>query len=182
MVTQQLNLDSLRDIFKKNEKQALKDYFTFLSFQSISSEPSHKGQVDACAAWLTAYLQKIGFKTELWPTQGHPVIYAENLEAGPKKPTLLIYNHYDVQPVDPLNEWVSPPFDPTVREGQVYARGAEDNKGQCFYTILALKTLLERDKQLPINVKLCIEGEEECGSQGLSQILGKKRKSLKPTI
>jgi acetylornithine deacetylase/succinyl-diaminopimelate desuccinylase-like protein len=173
------NLGSLREHFKFEEKQALKDYFTFLGFQSISSEPSYKGHVEACAAWLMQYLQKMGFDTQLWPTSGHPVIFASNLKAGPEKPTLLIYNHYDVQPVDPLNEWLSPPFEPTVKEGQVYARGAQDNKGQCFYTLLALKALLGRDKELPVNIKLCIEGEEECGSQGLSKILSQKKKELK---
>lgn len=157
----------------------LEDFFTFLSFPSISSEPDYKNEMIDCAQWVLNYLQNIGFKTELWETSGHPVIFASNMEAGPNQPTVLIYNHYDVQPVDPLNEWHSQPFKPQIREGQVYARGAQDNKGQCFYTLHALKSLFERNKSFPINIKLCIEGEEECGSVGLSEVLKVKQKELK---
>lgn len=175
----QTNIDELKKIFSQKKEQALKDYYTFLKFQSVSSEPSFKDQVISCADWLASYLKDMGFQVELWPTSGHPVIYATYLKAGSEKPTLLIYNHYDVQPVDPVELWESPPFDPVVREGEVYARGAQDNKGQCFYVIQALKALIEKDHALPINVKLCIEGEEECGSAGLSSILSKKAKELK---
>lgn len=160
-------------------KPDLKDYFTFLKFPSISSEPDYKQDMIDCAHWVIDYLKKIGFKTELWETSGHPVIFASNMQAGPDKPTLLIYNHYDVQPVDPLELWTTPPFEPTIRDGQVYARGAQDNKGQCFYTLHALKSLFEKHKTLPINIKLCIEGEEECGSVGLSEMLKIKQKELK---
>ena len=96
------------------------------------------------------------------------------MKAGPDQPTLLIYNHYDVQPVDPLDKWESPPFEPTIREGSVYARGAQDNKGQCTYVLQALRALIETEGSLPINVKLCIEGEEEVGSAGLSKLLKQK--------
>lgn len=171
-------LDMLSDYYKKHEKQALDEYFTFLRFQSVSSEAKYKPHVESCAQWVVNYLKEIGFTTEVWPTSGHPVIYANYLKAGPDKPTLLIYNHYDVQPVDPLEEWVSPPFEPSIREGEVYARGAQDNKGQCFYTLYALKTLMHLKGQLPINIKLCIEGEEECGSLGLAEILPKKKMEL----
>lgn len=160
-------------------KPDLKDFFTFLKFQSISSEPDFKQEMIHCAHWVIDYLKKIRFQTELWETSGHPVIFASNMEAGPDKPTLLIYNHYDVQPVDPLNEWTTPPFEPTIRDGQIYARGAQDNKGQCFYTLHALKSLLEKHHSFPINIKLCIEGEEECGSLGLSEMLKIKQKELK---
>lgn len=173
------SIEALKKIYKSNETNALQDYFTFLKFQSISSEPHFKPQMQACAAWLSDYLKKTGFEVDLWPTSTHPVLFAKHLKAGPDKPTLLIYNHYDVQPVDPLDAWNSPPFEPTVKNGQVYARGAQDNKGQCFYTILALKTLLELNGNLPINIKLCIEGEEECGSSGLSGILKDKTNELK---
>lgn len=171
--------DSLKAVFEKHRKEIIDDYFTFLRFQSVSTDPAYVPQVKACAEWLKAYLQKIGFDVQLWPTSGHPTLFATHLKAGPNKPTLLIYNHYDVQPVDPLEEWHSPPFEPTVRDGQVFARGAQDNKGQCFYTIQALKALIERDGKLPVNVKLCIEGEEEAGSTGLGQILAQKQKELK---
>lgn len=171
-------LKELRDYYKKHEEEALQDYFTFLRFQSVSSEPQYKQQMEACAQWVVEYLNKIGFTTQIWPTSKYPVIYAFNIDAGPDKPTLLIYNHYDVQPVDPLEEWLSPPFEPTIREGEVYARGAQDNKGQCFYTLFAIKALMDLNGKLPINIKFCIEGEEECGSIGLSEILSKRKKEL----
>lgn len=172
-------LNTLKEFYKKHEKEAIEDYFTFLRFQSVSSEPQYKSHLEACAQWVVEYLKKMGFKTEVWQTSRHPVIFASNMEAGPSKPTLLIYNHYDVQPVDPLEEWESPPFEPTVRQGEVYARGAQDNKGQCFYTLFAMKALMDIDGKLPVNIKFCIEGEEECGSLGLSEILPKKKKELK---
>lgn len=172
-------IDTLRNYYKKNEQKAIQDYFTFLRFESVSSEPVYKPQLLACADWVVNYLKEIGFKTEVWPTSVHPVIFASYEEAGPEKPTILIYNHYDVQPVDPIEEWTSPPFEPTIRDGEVYARGAQDNKGQCFYTLLALKALKDIHGKFPVNIKLCIEGEEECGSLGLSEILSKKKKDLK---
>lgn len=174
-----LELDSWRTLFSENEEDAIRDYFKFLSFQSISADPAYKSQVNACANWLVDYLSEMKFNVQLWPTTGHPTIFASNLNAGSNKPTLLIYNHYDVQPVDPIELWASPPFEPTIRNGEVYARGAQDNKGQCFYTIQALKMMLKRDKQFPINIKLIIEGEEESGSTGLPKILPEKRKELK---
>lgn len=178
MKTQQ-EVESIRSLFKKHEQEAIQDYFKFLSFQSISTEPAYTSQVKECADWLVTYLRDMHFNVELWPTSGHPTIFASYMKAGPDKPTLLIYNHYDVQPVDPLNLWTTPPFEPCIRKGEVYARGAQDNKGQCFYTIQALKLMLKRDKKFPINIKLCIEGEEECGSAGLSGILPQKHKELK---
>lgn len=172
-------IDKLKEIYAEYRDNALKDYFTFLKFKSISSEPDFQEQVLACADWVSAYLNKLGFEVQLWPTSGHPTIFAKNMKAGPNQPTLLIYNHYDVQPVDPLELWESPPFEPTLRNGQVYARGAQDNKGQCFYVLLALKALIEKAEGLPINIKLCIEGEEECGSTGLAQLLKTKGKDLR---
>lgn len=169
-------METLKQLYEKNKQDALKDYFTFLSFESVSTDPKYKPYVEACANWLSDYVRKIGFDVELWPTSGNPVIFASNLKAGPSKPTLLIYNHYDVQPIDPINEWTTPPFQPTIRDGEVYARGAEDNKGQCFYVIQALKALLQKDQKLPINIKLCIEGEEECGSVGLAGILKNEKR------
>jgi acetylornithine deacetylase/succinyl-diaminopimelate desuccinylase-like protein len=172
-------IDELKALFKKGEKEAERDFFKFLEFESISTDPAYKPQIEACADWLAAYLRNIGFTVEIWPTAGHPTIFASNMEAGAGQPTLLLYNHYDVQPVDPIDLWQTPPFKPTKKHGEIFARGAQDNKGQCFYTIQALKLMLERYKRLPINVKLCIEGEEECGSAGLAELLSKKQKELK---
>lgn len=172
------SIDSFKKLFKKHEEQALKDYFKFLSFESISTDPQYGSHVKDCVNWLADYLRKIGMKVELWPTSGYPVLFASDMRAGPDKPTLMLYNHYDVQPVDPIELWSSPPFEPTIRNGEVYARGAQDNKGQCFYTIQALKLMLERDQGFPINIKLCIEGEEESGSAGLASILKGKKSEL----
>lgn len=164
-------MNTLHDHYKKTKDASLKDFFTFLKFQSISTDPQFKEEVRACAHWLTSYIEKIGFNVEQWATTGHPVIFASNCEAGTSKPTLLIYNHYDVQPVDPLELWDSPPFEPTEKKGEIYARGAQDNKGQCFYVLQALKAFYEIHGKFPVNIKLCIEGEEESGSSGLSKIL-----------
>jgi acetylornithine deacetylase/succinyl-diaminopimelate desuccinylase-like protein len=173
------SLEALAKDYQQNRETILKEFFTFLRFQSVSSEPQFKGELLACADWVKKYLLELGFTVETWPTKGHPVIFASYLKAGPNKPTLLIYNHYDVQPVDPLEAWETPPFEPTVRNGEIFARGAQDNKGQCFYVLQALKALIKRDGTLPLNIKLCIEGEEEMGSVGLSSILKEKAAQLK---
>lgn len=172
-------LSDLKAYFQKNKEAILNDYYTFLRFQSISTDPAYSQQVLACAEWVRDYLKESGFDVEYWQTSGYPVIFASHLKAGKDKPTLLIYNHYDVQPVDPLSEWTTPPFEPSLRNGEVYARGAQDNKGQCFYTMLALRHLLKHYKTLPVNIKLCIEGEEEFGSAGIAGILPQKKEALK---
>jgi acetylornithine deacetylase/succinyl-diaminopimelate desuccinylase-like protein len=172
-------LEQLKKLYEENKAEALRDFFTFLKFPSISSEPAFKEPLLECAKWLEHYIKSIGFEVEIWPTSGHPTLFASYTKAGPNQPTLLIYNHYDVQPVDPLNLWKTPPFEPTEIKGEIYARGAQDNKGQCFYVLFALKKLIERDGRLPINVKLCIEGEEECGSSGLAHIMQQKKEQLK---
>lgn len=118
-------------------------------------------------------------KANLWETPGLPVVFAEYNRAGPKCPTLLIYHHYDVQPVDPLDLWKSSPFKPEIREGKIYARGASDNKGQCFLTITALKALFSLVKDLPLNIKLFIEGEEESGGTGTQHVLKSRKEDLK---
>ncbi len=173
------SLKSLQDLYKKNKEKALQDFFTFLKFQTVGTDPNFKPEMTKCSDWLTNYIKDMGFYVELWETETFPIIFASYLNAGPDKPTLLIYNHYDVQPVDPVEDWVSPPFEPTIRNGQIYARGAQDNKGQCFYVLQALKGLLERDKKLPINIKLCIEGEEESGSGEISKVVEIKKDKLK---
>lgn len=169
---------SLSEAFNKQKEEIIQEFFTFLRFSSISSERDHQPAVIACAEWLQKYLKDLGFKVELWQSKGHPVIFA-HMHVGEEKPTLLIYNHYDVQPVDPLSLWETPPFEPVIKKNSVYARGAQDNKGQCFYVLQALKALLKRDGTLPVNVKLCIEGEEEMGSQAMKELLPQKAKELK---
>lgn len=159
----------------------LDDFFEFLSIKSISSEPAFKDEVRKCALFVENRLKNLGFTTELWETERHPIVFASTPHDA-TKPTLLIYNHYDVQPVDPLELWDTPPFTPTLKDGQIYARGAQDNKGQCFYVMEALRHIKERDGALPLNLKLIIEGEEECGSESLHKIVETKRKELQADI
>lgn len=156
------------------------DYFTFLRFQTVATDPSYHAEMDKCANWLASYLNECGFSVEKWESRGHPpTLFATNFSAGDEKETLLLYCHYDVQPVDPLDLWETPPFEPNLRNGKIYARGASDNKGQCFYTICALKTYFKEHKCFPVNIKFVIEGEEESGSEGFSAILDQKKEQLK---
>ena len=163
---------------EKHRKEIREDYFQFLRFASISSEAEYKNEVHACAKWVRAYLEKCSFDAELIETPGHPLVIAEKKVSG-NKPTVLIYGHYDVQPVDPIDAWESDPFTPTERNGRVYARGAVDDKGQIFYAMVALRALAELDRPLPVNVKFCIEGEEEANSVGLTAVLPKIKDRLR---
>ena len=165
--------------FLKNKDKIFSEFETFLNFQSISSEPKFSGEVRKCCLWLKHLLEEMGLAVREYETSHHPVLLATYDKAGSDKPTLLIYNHYDVQPVDPIEEWKSPPFTPTVRDGQIYARGAQDNKGQLFYTLQALRALFKKEGSLPVNLKWCIEGEEECGSQGLLEVIQKHPQDFK---
>lgn len=173
-----MNEKSILSLWEKASKKAIDDYLHFLSFPSVSSEKKHEGDVKACVHWLKNYMESMGLKTELIQTSGHPTLLA-GYEIDPDKPTLLLYGHYDVQPVDPIELWQTPPFSPVIRDGSVFARGAQDNKGQIFYCIQAVKYLLEEEGTLPLNIKFLIEGEEETGSLGLSKILPSIKDSIK---
>lgn len=147
-------------------------------FSSVSVQPQHAGQVKACARWLANHLAQIGLDhAQVISTRGHPLVYADWLHA-PGRPTVLIYGHYDVQPPDPLNEWTSPPFEPTVRGNDLYGRGASDDKGQMFTHIKAIETYLQTAGELPVNVKCIFEGEEEIGSKNLTAFLSKNKNAL----
>lgn len=171
-------LEKYKEIFNDHKPLLLEEFYSFLKIPSVSSEPSYAQTVREGADWVAHYLRSIGFNVDIWETIGHPTVFGQNLDAGPDKPTLLIYNHYDVQPVDPIDLWKSSPFEPTLRDNQVYARGAQDNKGQCFYTLSALRSLRMIHGKFPINIKIVVEGEEECGSRGLTKILSEKKKEL----
>lgn len=175
----QLPLLLLKKWYQEHEAQILSDYSKFLSFPSISTDPKYKKDVRKTAEWLRAYLIEIGLETELWETSGHPIVFGKYLKAGPHRPTVLIYQHYDVQPVDPLNLWDSEPFNPVIKNQQIYARGAVDNKGQCFYSINAIKAYLELAKKVGVNIKLFIEGEEESGGVGTAHLIPQKKEALK---
>lgn len=163
----------------EHEARFLEELKAFLRIPSVSTDSAHKGDVRECAHWLVDHLKAIGMPTvELHETPGHPIVYAEYLGA-PGKPTYLVYGHYDVQPPDPLELWETPPFEPTVRDGKIFARGATDDKGQLFAHVKALEAHLATHKALPVNVKLLIEGEEEVGSVNLDHWVESHREKLK---
>jgi len=148
----------------------LEEFLEFLRIPSISTLSEHKPDIARCAEWLTGQLSRAGMKrVEIMPTGGHPLVYGECLEA-PGKPTVLIYGHYDVQPADPLDEWESEPFNPTVKGDDIVARGASDMKGQVFAILKAVEALSQAGT-LPVNIKFFLEGEEEVGSPNLAPFM-----------
>jgi acetylornithine deacetylase/succinyl-diaminopimelate desuccinylase-like protein len=150
-----------------------------LRIPSVSTKPEHAPDMRQAAEWLTAHMTGIGLEhAQVLPTAGHPVVYADWLHA-PGQPTVLIYGHYDVQPAEPLELWVTGPFDPTVREGELFARGAVDDKGQVFMHLKAIEAHLRTRRTLPVNVKLLIEGEEEIGSPSLGAFIAANLELLK---
>jgi acetylornithine deacetylase/succinyl-diaminopimelate desuccinylase-like protein len=157
---------------RAHRAQNLNELIEFLRIPSISALPEHKGDVARAGQFLADELTRIGIRhVRVMPTNGHPVVYGEWLDAtasaAASAPTVLIYGHYDVQPVDPLDLWQSPPFEPTLRDGKLYARGATDDKGQVWLIVKALEATLATAGRLPVNVKLLIEGEEESSSANL---------------
>ena len=156
----------------------LEDFYSFLRFPSVSTDEKFAGKVRDCAEWLSKKLEVVGLESKLVPTPGHPVVWARNKHRG-DRPTVLIYGHYDVQPPDPLELWDSPPFEPVLKNGYVFARGATDNKGQILSHIVGIQETLQKDRDLPVNVDLVIEGEEEVGSQNLGKFLNDNRDALK---
>lgn len=145
------------------QQQWIEELKEFLRIPSVSTDPSHRKDVRRAAEWVRARLVRAGFPAAgLIEGEGHPLVYGDRFDA-PGRPTLLFYGHYDVQPAEPLEEWHSPPFEPTVRNGNIYARGAVDDKGQVLLWILALEKLIQRYGRLPVNVRVLIEGEEEVG-------------------
>jgi acetylornithine deacetylase/succinyl-diaminopimelate desuccinylase-like protein len=156
----------------------LEDFYSFLRFPSVSTDDKFAGKVRDCADWLSQRLTAIGLESKVVPTAGHPVVWARNQHKS-GRPTVLIYGHYDVQPPDPLELWDSPPFEPVLKNGYVFARGATDNKGQILSHILGIQETLQKDGDLPVNVDLVIEGEEEIGSSNLGKFLNDNRAALK---
>lgn len=160
------------DYASQHEDQALEDLMSLLRIPSISTLPENKPDMQRAAEWLAEHLRNLGFKrVQIMPTKGHPVVYAENLEAGQDKPTVLVYGHYDVQPADPLELWESDPFEPTIRGDDLFARGASDMKGQLVAHLEAVEAMT-KTTGLPLNLKYMLEGEEEVGSASLSEFIG----------
>jgi acetylornithine deacetylase/succinyl-diaminopimelate desuccinylase-like protein len=164
--------------YRKKQEEILKEYQHFLRYRTISSTDENTEAMDECADWLCELLSSFEMNTQLWGSSGRKTVYAQSpYQKG--KETLLLYGHYDVQPVDPLEEWISPPFEPVVRDGKIFARGACDDKGQIFYTLAALRVYHTLHGSFPINIKIVIEGEEEHGSYTLLTLLEEKKEELK---
>jgi acetylornithine deacetylase/succinyl-diaminopimelate desuccinylase-like protein len=165
---------------RENQQRFLDELKDFLRIPSVSTAPEHKADVLKAAEFVASDLRRIGMENvEVIPGPGHPLIYADWLHA-PGKPTALCYAHYDVQPPDPLDEWVSPPFEPQERNNNIYARGAVDDKGQLWLELKAMEALMKgHGGKLPINVKFILEGEEEVGGEAIAAYIRKQKAKLK---
>lgn len=151
----------------------------YIRIPSISTLESHKHEMQKCAEFITEKLKSSGMnRVEIFQTKGHPIVYGEWLGA-PGKPTVLIYGHYDVQPVDPIELWTNPPFEPVIKDGKIWARGANDDKGQSFVHFKSVEAFYKTNGTLPLNIKFVIEGEEEIGSANLIKFLDEQKELLK---
>lgn len=165
-----------------HRERLLDELKQFLRIPSISAQPAHANDVQRAAHFVAASLTDAGMEhVEIIPTAGHPLVYADWLHA-PGKPTVLCYGHYDVQPPDPLDEWVSPPFEPTIRDGNLYARGSADDKGQMYSHIKAVEALRAVNGKLPVNLKFLIEGEEETGGEAIAKYVAENPAKLKADV
>src|SRR5690625_4385119 len=171
--------DQVLSYLEEHREKLLKRLNEFLEIPSVSTDRVHKQDVKAAADFVENYLNEIGFDhVAQQETGGHPLVYAEYNGAGSEVPTVLLYGHYDVQPVDPIDEWESEPFTPEIREGRLYARGASDDKGQVFMHLAVFEAFMKTKGKIPLNVKVCIEGEEEIGSENLYDILHSKKEQF----
>jgi len=155
----------------QNQDRFLEELFSFLSIPSVSTTPDHAPDCRAAAEWLVGHFQHLGCPVAtILEGPGHPIVWAESPRVE-GAPTLLIYGHYDVQPADPLDEWVTPAFTPTIRDGRIYARGAVDDKGQVYCLLKAYEAVLDGGRRPPLNVNFIIEGEEESGGKHITALL-----------
>lgn len=165
-----------------NKDRYLSELKDFIAIPSVSSQSQHNADMQKCAEWVVSQMKAIGMQNaQIMPTPGHPVVYSEWLGA-PGKPTVLFYGHYDVQPVDPLNLWTSPPFEATIRGDQLFARGSADDKGQVFIHFKAIEAYMKNNGSLPVNIKMLIEGEEEVGSANLDNFVESHKDLLKADL
>jgi acetylornithine deacetylase/succinyl-diaminopimelate desuccinylase-like protein len=168
-----------KDYLQENQDNFVAELLDFIRIPSVSASTDYTDDVVDAGNWVVARLQKAGAQNvRMLPTGGHPVVYGDWLHAGPDKPTILIYGHFDVQPAEPFDLWDSPPFEPEVRDGRVYGRGASDDKGGMLIPILAIEAMLQGGNSLPVNVKFLFEGQEEIGSPQLPEFVAENRKML----
>jgi acetylornithine deacetylase/succinyl-diaminopimelate desuccinylase-like protein len=167
----------LNEYFDTNDTRIREELFEFLRIPSVSAKSEHNADVRRAAEWLKASMEKAGLKGTIHETAGHPVVIGE-WRGAPGAPTVLVYGHYDVQPAEPLNLWTSPPFEPTIRNGNIYARGSVDDKGQLFLHVKALEAHLATRGTLPVNVVMIAEGEEEVGSDNLENFIEANKELL----
>jgi len=171
--------EDLEAFFDAHAARMRAELFDFLRIPSVSARAEHRADVERAAEWLAASLRAAGLTAELHATAGHPIVLGEWRQAGAGSPTVLVYGHYDVQPAEPLAGWTSPPFEPTVRDGRVYARGATDDKGQLFLHVKALEGHLATRGELPVNLIFLAEGEEETGSEHLTPFVERHAERLR---
>jgi acetylornithine deacetylase/succinyl-diaminopimelate desuccinylase-like protein len=175
-------MENILSFIESNHSRYLSELKELLAIPSISSQTERKPDMRRAAEWLKNHMTNIGLqKTQILETEGHPIVYAEWLGAA-GKPTILIYGHYDVQPEDPVDLWKTPPFEATEREGNLYARGTADDKGQIFIHLKAIEAFLHNDGILPVNIKIIFEGEEEIGSDHFANFLLKYKELLKADV
>ncbi len=174
-------MNTIKDYIEENKERFLNELFELIRIPSISSIEAHKPDMIRCAEyWKKLILEAGADKCEIMPTQGNPVVYAEKI-IDPKLKTVMIYGHYDVMPVDPVELWNTPPFEPEIRDGKIWARGADDDKGQAFMHAKAFEYMVKTN-QLPCNVKFMLEGEEEVGSPSLYPFCEENKELLKADI
>jgi acetylornithine deacetylase/succinyl-diaminopimelate desuccinylase-like protein len=171
-------MDDVVAFIDQHRQRFVEELVEWVKIPAISSDPLHVKDMQKNAEHLRAHLVALGAdRAEVWPTKGHPAVFAEWMQA-PGKPTLLVYGHHDVQPVDPLNEWISPPFEPAIRDNRMWGRGVVDDKGQVMIHANAIEAFVKARKKLPINLKLIVEGEEEIGSENLDELMRANAKRL----
>jgi acetylornithine deacetylase/succinyl-diaminopimelate desuccinylase-like protein len=163
-------MDDIDEYLSANQQQFEDELSELLRIPSVSADSSRNNDVHRAAEWVAERFRRMGLAPEIIQTSGQPIVYAET-PAVPGKPTVLVYGHYDVQPVEPLDEWISPPFEPTKRNGNIYARGATDDKGQMLTHLISTAAWLKTRGKLPVQLKFVIEGEEEVGSGGLNEFV-----------
>jgi acetylornithine deacetylase/succinyl-diaminopimelate desuccinylase-like protein len=170
-------MQEIHQYLQENQQRFEQDLFDLLRIPSVSADSRCRDAIQQAARWLKDHLTALGLTAELIPTNGCPIVFAQSPPV-PHAPTVLVYGHYDVQPPEPLDHWITPPFEPTVRDGRVYARGATDDKGQLLTHILSAEAWLKTRGSLPLQLKFLLEGEEEVGSESLNSLLDQAAERL----